>query len=58
MERLNAVAVVYRLPSTVSGIVYPIRFQWYRAMPMDLGVKSLFYTRPLQLYNTEKSKVV
>ena len=35
MERLDAVAVVYRLASAVSNAVFPIRFRWYRALPMD-----------------------
>ena len=38
MERLDAAAVVYRLASTVSNAVYPIRFRWYRAMPMDAAM--------------------
>ena len=35
MERLDAVAVIYRLASAISNIAYPIHFRWYRAMPMD-----------------------
>ena len=35
MERLDAAAVVYRLATAVSNAAYPIRFRWYRAMPMD-----------------------
>ncbi len=38
MERLDAVAVVYRLASAISNAAYPIRFRWYRAMPMDAAV--------------------
>ena len=38
MERLDAVAVIYRLASAVSNAAYPIRFRWYRAMPMDAGM--------------------
>ncbi|MDD9994998.1 MAG: replication-relaxation family protein [Dehalococcoidia bacterium] len=38
MERLDAVAVIYRLASAISAIAYPIRFRWYRAMPMDAAV--------------------
>ena len=38
MERLDAVAVVYRLASAVSNAVFPIRFRWYRAMPMDAAM--------------------
>ena len=35
LERLDAVAVVYRLASAVSNAAYPIRFRWYRARPLD-----------------------
>ena len=38
LERLDALAVVYRLASAISNAAYPIRFQWYRAMPMDAAV--------------------
>ena len=38
LERLDAVAVVYRLASAISNAAYPIRFRWYRAMPMDAAV--------------------
>ena len=38
LERLDAVAVIYRLASAVSGITHPIRFRWYRAMPMDAAL--------------------
>ena len=38
MERLDAITVVYRLASAVSGAEYPIRFRWYRAMPMDAAI--------------------
>ena len=38
MERLDALAVVYRLASAVSNAAYPIRFRWYRAMPMDAAI--------------------
>ena len=39
LERLDAVAVVYRLASAVANIHQPIRFRWYRAMPMDAAVE-------------------
>ena len=32
LERLDAVAVVYRLASAVANIHHPIRFRWYRAL--------------------------
>lgn len=38
MERLDAAAVVYRLATAVSNTEYPIRFRWYRAMPMDAAM--------------------
>ena len=38
LERLDAVAVVYRLASAVADIHHPIRFRWYRAMPMDAAI--------------------
>ena len=38
MERLDSLAVVYRLASAVSNAAYPIRFRWYRAMPMDAAI--------------------
>ena len=38
MERLDAVAAIYRLASAVSNAAYPIRFRWYRAMPMDAAL--------------------
>ena len=38
MERLDGVAVVYRLASAISTLAHPVRFRWYRAMPMDAAV--------------------
>ena len=38
LERLDAVAVVYRLASAVANIHHPIRFRWFRAMPMDAAI--------------------
>ncbi len=38
LERLDAIAVIYRLASAVSDIAHPIRFRWYRAMPMDAAL--------------------
>ena len=38
LERLDGVAVIYRLVATVAGISYPVNFRWYRAMPMDAGL--------------------
>ena len=38
LERLDAVAVIYRLASALSDLAFPLRFRWYRAMPMDAAV--------------------
>ena len=38
LERLDAVAVVYRLAVAVANVHHPIRFRWYRAMPMDAAI--------------------
>ena len=38
LERLDAVAVVYRLAAALSRAAYPIRFCWYRAGPLDAGI--------------------
>ena len=39
LERLDSVAVIYRLASTISAVTSPIRFRWYRAMPMDAAIQ-------------------
>ncbi len=38
MGRMDAVAIIYRLASALSDVASPIRFRWYRAMPMDAMV--------------------
>ena len=38
MERLDGAAVVYRLASALTTLTHPIRFRWYRAMPLDAAV--------------------
>ncbi len=38
LQRLDAVAAIYRLAGAVSDVAYPIRFRWYRAMPMDAAI--------------------
>ncbi len=38
LERLDAVAVVYRIAAAVASVHHPIRFRWYRAMPMDAAI--------------------
>ena len=35
LQRLDAIAVVYRLAAAVSNLAFPIRFRWYRAGPLD-----------------------
>ena len=38
LERLDALAVIYRVASAVCNVAHPIRFRWYRAMPMDAAI--------------------
>ena len=38
LERLDAVGVIYRLTSAISGAVFPVRFRCYRAGPVDAAV--------------------
>ena len=38
MERLDAVAVVYRLASSIAAEFGPIAFRWYRAVPLDAAM--------------------
>ena len=38
LERLDALAVIYRLASAVSGVAFPVRFRWYRSLPLDAGL--------------------
>ena len=38
LERLDAVAVVYRLASAISTLAHPLRFRWYRTMPTDAAI--------------------
>ncbi len=35
---LDALAVIYRLASGVSNLAYPVRFRWYRAIPLDAAL--------------------
>ena len=39
MERLDALAVIYRLAAAVSNVAHPIRLRLYRAMPMDAAIE-------------------
>lgn len=38
MERLDTVAVIYRLASAISIVQRPIRLRWFRTMPMDAAI--------------------
>ena len=38
MERLDGVAVIYRLASSIATEVGPIRLRWYRAAPLDAAL--------------------
>ena len=38
LQRLDGVAVIYRLAATVSNLVHPVGFRWYRAEPLDAAM--------------------
>ncbi len=38
LERLDALTVIYRVASNAADMHHPIRFRWYRAMPMDAAI--------------------
>ena len=38
LERLDGVASIYRLASAITDAAWPLRFRWYRAMPMDAAI--------------------
>ena len=38
MERLDAIATIYRLASTLAGVSRPVRLRLYRAMPLDAAL--------------------
>ena len=38
LERLDAVAVIYRLASAIGQVFHPLVFRWYRAMPLDAAL--------------------
>ena len=38
MERLDALAVIYRMASLLSKVAFPIWFRWYRALPLDAAM--------------------
>ena len=39
LERLDAVAVIYRVAAAVSDAAHPIGFRWYRSAPPDAGIQ-------------------
>ena len=41
MERLDAVAVIYRLASTIAAECGPVRLRWYRSAPLDAAMTLL-----------------
>ena len=38
MDRLDGLAVIYRVASALSNVAHPIGFRWYRAMPLDAAI--------------------
>ena len=38
LERLDALAVIYRVAAALSDAAHPIRFRWYRSGPADAGI--------------------
>ena len=38
LERLDALAVIYRVAAALSDAAHSIRFRWYRAGPADVGI--------------------
>ena len=38
LERLDSLAVIYRVAAALSNAAFPIRFRWYRAGPADAGI--------------------
>ena len=38
MERLDALPAIYHLASLLSGVAFPIRFRWYKAVRLDAAV--------------------
>ena len=38
LERLDGVASIYRLAAAITDAAWPLRFRWYRAMPMDAAI--------------------
>ena len=50
LERLDGVASIYRLAAASTDAAWPLRFRWYRALPMDAAIalpdgRSVFVVR-------------
>ena len=50
LERLDGVGVIYRLTAAIADVAWPLRFRWYRALPMDAALalpdgRTLFVVR-------------
>ncbi len=50
LERLDAVASIYRMTAAITDAAWPLRFRWYRAAPMDAAIalpdgRSVFLVR-------------
>ncbi len=39
MERMDALASIYRLAASVASLAYPVRFRWYRGIPLDAAIE-------------------
>ena len=39
MERLDALSSIYRLAAGIAAVEYPVRFRWYRSLPLDAAVE-------------------
>ena len=38
LDRLDALAIIYRVASAMAHVAHPISFRWYRAMPIDAAI--------------------
>ncbi len=39
MERVDSLASVYRLAAAIASVAYPVRFRWYRGIPLDAALE-------------------
>ncbi len=59
LERLDAVAVIYRLACAVAQVFHPLVFRWYRAMPQDAAAdRTAFAKRLWRLGQGERTSAV